>query len=65
VAAAAVRVGLISPWWRRSGEGKGLSWTRDDSYRLYKYACHEGNAVRDWIMALRAQRREEAGAKGK
>jgi hypothetical protein len=40
-----------------------VEWTRDDSYRLYEYACHEGNAVRDWITASRAQRRKEAGGK--
>jgi hypothetical protein len=42
-----------------------VEWTRDDSYRLYEYACHEGNAVRDWVMASRAQRRKDAAAKGK
>ena len=39
-----------------------VEWTRDDTYRLYEYACHEGNAVRDWIMASRAQRRKDARA---
>jgi hypothetical protein len=42
-----------------------VDWTRDDNYRLYEYACHEGNAVRDWIMASRAQRRKGAVVKGK
>ena len=42
-----------------------VEWIRDGSYRLYEYACHEGNAVRDWVMASRAQRRKGTGAKGK
>jgi hypothetical protein len=42
-----------------------VEWTRDDSYKLYEYACHEGNAVRDWVMASRAQRRKEPRVKGK
>ena len=42
-----------------------VEWTRDGSYRLYEYACHEGNAVRDWVMASRARRRKGTGAKGK
>ena len=34
-----------------------LDWRRDDTYRLFEYACHEGNAVvRDNILASRAQR---------
>ena len=34
-----------------------LEWVRDDSYRIYEFACHEGNRqVRDMITASRAQR---------
>jgi hypothetical protein len=39
-----------------------VEWTRDDNYRLYEYACHEGNRVREWINASRAQRRKDAAA---
>jgi hypothetical protein len=39
-----------------------LEWTRDDGYRLYEYACHEGNRqIRDLITASRAARK--AGSK--
>ena len=41
-----------------------VEWTRDDSYRIYEFACHEGNGVREWIMASRAQRKKDALAKG-
>jgi hypothetical protein len=34
-----------------------VEWTRDDSYRMYEYACHEGNEVRELITASRAQRK--------
>jgi hypothetical protein len=37
-----------------------VEWTRDDKYQLYEFACHEGNAVRDWITASRAQRKKDA-----
>jgi hypothetical protein len=34
-----------------------LDWRRDETYRMFEYACHEGNAVvRDNIVASRAQR---------
>jgi hypothetical protein len=34
-----------------------LEWTRNESYRMHEFACHEGNvAVRDMIKATRAQR---------
>jgi hypothetical protein len=33
-----------------------LEWTRDDTYRLYEYACHEGNQTREMITGSRAQR---------
>jgi hypothetical protein len=41
-----------------------VEWTRDDGYAMYEYACHEGNRVREWINASRAQRREDAAAAG-
>jgi hypothetical protein len=38
-----------------------LEWTRNPSYRLHEYACHEGNvAIRDMIKASRAQRKLDA-----
>jgi hypothetical protein len=41
-----------------------VPWTRDDSYTIYEYACHEGNeAIRDYITASRAQRAKDAAAK--
>jgi hypothetical protein len=39
-----------------------VEWTRDDGYRLYEFACHEGNEVRQLITSSRAQRREATGA---
>jgi len=39
-----------------------IDWQRDDKYRLYEYACHEGNEVRELINASRAQRRKDAAA---
>lgn len=40
-----------------------LEWERDDSYRIYEFACHEGNAsVRDMIEASRAQRKLDGAA---
>jgi hypothetical protein len=34
-----------------------LDWRRDDTYRMFEYACHEGNAVvRDNIIASRLLR---------
>ena len=35
-------------------------WTRDDSYAIFEYACHEGNTVREAITASRALRKEAA-----
>jgi hypothetical protein len=36
---------------------------RNDDYRFYEYACHEGNVqVRNYITASRAQRAQEAAA---
>ena len=39
-----------------------VEWTRDDKYRLYEFACHEGNEVRELITASRAQRKKDAQA---
>jgi len=53
---------FTAPWTAK------VEWQRDDNYRLYEYACHEGNEqVRDLINASRAQRRKdvEAAAAGK
>ena len=45
---------FTSPWTAE------VEWTRDDDYRMYEYACHEGNEVRELILASRAQRRKDA-----
>lgn len=38
-----------------------VEWTRDDSYKMYEFACHEGNVqVRTMISASRAQRKNDA-----
>ena len=37
-----------------------LEWTRDEGYRMYEYACHEGNEVRQLITSSRAQRAKAA-----
>ncbi|MGZ3171643.1 MAG: hypothetical protein ACXWI4_01380 [Croceibacterium sp.] len=38
-----------------------VEWARDDKYRLYEFACHEGNRqVRDLISSSRAQRKKDA-----
>jgi len=43
------------PWTAR------LEWTRDDNYKFFEYACHEGNVqVRNYITASRAHRRDIA-----
>jgi hypothetical protein len=34
-----------------------LEWTRNEGYRLYEFACHEGNQVRTMITGSRVQRR--------
>ncbi|MBO9498123.1 MAG: hypothetical protein J7496_06625 [Novosphingobium sp.] len=34
-----------------------LEWTRDESYAIYEYACHEGNTAREAITAARAGRK--------
>lgn len=40
----------IGPW------TASAEWTRDDRYRIYEFACHEGNSVRDMITGSRAHR---------
>jgi hypothetical protein len=37
-----------------------FEWTRDEEYRIYEYACHEGNTVRDMITGSRAHRSLDA-----
>lgn len=37
--------------WTASAE-----WTRNDNYRIYEFACHEGNTVRDMILGSRSHR---------
>ena len=40
----------VQPWTTR------VSWSRDDDYQFFEYACHEGNYMpRDYISASRAQ----------
>jgi hypothetical protein len=49
---------FTAPWTAR------ITWTRDDGYAMYEYACHEGNvSIRNHILASRAERRE-AGTGG-
>jgi hypothetical protein len=31
-------------------------WTRNEDYRIYEFACHEGNTIRDMITGSRAYR---------
>ena len=33
-----------------------VEWIRDEDYRMYEFACHEGNTVRDMITGSRAHR---------
>jgi hypothetical protein len=48
---------FTAPWTAR------VTWTRDDGYEFYEYACNEGNqAIRSNILATRADRRKAAGA---
>lgn len=37
-----------------------LEWTRDPHYRIFEYACHEGNPVRAMITSARALRAQRA-----
>jgi len=42
---------FTAPWTAR------LDWTRDETYELFEYACHEGNVqIRNYITASRAER---------
>ena len=42
-----------------------MTWTRDDNYQMFEYACHEGNvSIRNHILASRADRRDAAAAGG-
>ena len=48
---------FTTPWTAR------ITWTRDDGYQFYEYACHEGNmAIRNNILATRADRRKAAAS---
>jgi hypothetical protein len=48
---------FTAPWSIR------LTWVRDDGYRMFEYACHEGNTqIRHMINSSRAQRRLDAAA---
>ena len=40
-----------------------LPWVRDSSYKMFEYACHEGNdMIRNYITSSRAKRAQEAAA---
>ena len=46
---------FTTPWTAR------ITWTRDDNYQFFEYACQEGNeAIRNNILATRAGRRKAA-----
>ena len=46
-----------APWTVR------VDWTRNEKYKFYEYACHEGDIqVRNYISASRAQRAKDAAA---
>jgi hypothetical protein len=48
---------FTAPWTAR------ITWTRDEGYQMYEYACHEGNvSLRNHINASRAERREATRA---
>jgi hypothetical protein len=43
-----------------------LPWVRDDTYKMFEYACHEGNdMIRNYITSSRAKRVQAAAAKGR
>jgi len=47
---------FTAPWAAR------ITWTRDDSYQFFEYACHEGNvSIRNHILASRAERAAATG----
>ncbi|MEO6153485.1 MAG: hypothetical protein ABIT09_01295 [Croceibacterium sp.] len=42
---------FTAPWTAR------VTWTRDDSYQFFEYACHEGNvSIRNYVVASRTER---------
>jgi hypothetical protein len=42
---------FTDPWRTR------VTWTRDDSYQFFEYACHEGNvSIRNYVVASRTAR---------
>jgi hypothetical protein len=42
-----------------------VDWTRNEKYKFYEYACHEGDEqVRNYIVANRAQRAKDRAAPG-
>jgi len=46
---------FTAPWTAR------VDWTRDETYQLFEYACHEGNVqIRNYIIATRHRREAEA-----
>jgi hypothetical protein len=46
---------FTAPWTAR------VTWTRDDGYEFFEYACQEGNqAIRNNILATRAGRRKDS-----
>jgi hypothetical protein len=49
---------FTAPWTAR------LDWTRNDTYGMYEYACHEADdQVRNYITASRAKRQQIAAGK--
>ena len=41
-----------------------VEWTRNEKYKFYEYACHEGDVqITNYITASRAQRAKDAAAK--
>jgi hypothetical protein len=47
-----------APWTAR------LNWDRDDNYKFFEYACHEGDVqIRNYITSSRAHRRDIAAGK--
>ncbi len=49
---------FTAPWTAR------YDWTRDQSYEMFEYACHEGNVqIRNYIMASRSEQAKEAADK--
>lgn len=49
---------FVAPWTAR------LEWARDDNYKFFEYACHEGDVqVRNYISSSRAHRANIAAGK--